>query len=162
MIFTCSVNQTAAWVNNTCVNNIITSILWYKKTIYMKTKIFAIFLLTTLLFSCTKTSVDISNNVDLTNGTWRVSFYWDQKDETSNFSAYSFMFLSGGTFMAHTSTGAITGTWSLSSNKLIINFTDPILSELNDDWLITEKTTTSIKLKDDNPAQDDQLHFTKN
>jgi len=36
------------------------------------------------------------------------------------------------------------------------------LSELNDDWLITEKTLTVIKLKDDNPGQDDQLHLTKN
>lgn len=128
----------------------------------MKTKIFAILLLTTSLFSCTKSSDDTTNNVDLTNGTWRVSFYWDQKDETSNFSAFNFMFLSGGTFMAHNSAGAITGTWSLNSNKLNISFTDPLLSELNDDWLITEKTTTSIKLKDDNPAQDDQLYFTKN
>jgi len=162
MIFTCSVNQTAAWVNNTCVNKIITSILWCKKNIYMKTKIFAILLLTTSLFSCTKTNVDTSNNVDLTNGTWRVSYYWDQQDESSNFSAYYFMFLSNGTFMAHDNSGAVTGTWSISGSKLSINFTNPLLSELNNDWLITEKTTTSIKLKEDNPAQDDKLYFTKN
>lgn len=162
MIYTCSVNQTAGWVNNISANKTIDSILLYKKTIDMKTKIFAILLFTTSLFSCTKTSDDATNNVDITNGTWRISYYWDEKDETSDFSAYYFMFLSGGTFMAHNNTGAITGTWSLSSNKLTINFTDPMLSELNDDWLITEKTTTSIKLKDDNPAQDDKLYFTKN
>jgi hypothetical protein len=44
----------------------------------------------------------------------------------------------------------------------IIDFgADPILSELNDDWLKIEKSATFIKLKDDNPAQDDELHFTK-
>lgn len=128
----------------------------------MKTKFLVIVLLIISVSSCKKSSVDDSSNVDITNGTWRISYYWDEKDETSDFSAYYFMFLSGGTFMAHNNTGAITGTWSVSGNRLIINMTDPFLSELNDDWLIIEKTTTSIKLKDDNPAQDDKLYFTKN
>lgn len=128
----------------------------------MKAHILVILLITTTLFSCTKKNDDPAADVDITTGTWRVSYYWDQKDETSNFSSYYFMFLSGGTFMAHNSTGVITGTWSLSSNKLNISFTDPLLSDLNNDWLITEKTTTSIKLKEDNPAQDDKLYFTKN
>ena len=127
----------------------------------MKANILVILFLTTTLFSCTKKSDDPAA-VDITTGTWRVSYYWDQKDETSNFSAYYFMFLSNGTFMAHDNSGAVTGTWSISGSKLSINFTNPLLSELNNDWLITEKTTTSIKLKEDNPAQDDQLYFTKN
>ena len=44
----------------------------------------------------------------------------------------------------------------------IISFgTTPVFEDLNDDWLIVEKNSTSIKLKDDNPAQDDKLEFTK-
>ena len=36
----------------------------------------------------------------------------------------------------------------------IISFgTTPVFDDLNDDWLIVEKTNTSIKLKEDNPAQ---------
>jgi hypothetical protein len=56
----------------------------------------------------------------------------------------------------------IDGTWSETSTKFIIDFgTDPILSEINDDWLKIEKTSTLMKMKDDNPAQDDELHFSK-
>ena len=36
----------------------------------------------------------------------------------------------------------------------IISFgTTPVFDDLNDDWLIVEKPNTSIKLKEDNPAQ---------
>lgn len=112
--------------------------------------------------SCTKQAETDNSNVDITTGTWRISYYWDQKDETNNFTTYYFMFLSGGTFMAHDNTGAVTGTWSISGSKLSINFSNLLLGELNNDWLITEKSTASIRLKEDNPAQDDKLYFTKN
>lgn len=129
----------------------------------MKTTFYTLILCCSLLTACQKQNDDNPTTVDLTAGTWRVSYYWDEKDETSDFSSFNFMFLSNGTLMAHTSSGAaVTGTWSQTSTKLIISFTDPVLSELNDNWMITEKTAASIKLKDDNPAQDDQLHFTKN
>jgi uncharacterized cupin superfamily protein len=66
--------------------------------------------------------------------------------------------------MAHANSGAVvTGTWSETSTKFTINFgSDPVLSDLNSEWLKTERTGTVIKLKDDNPSQDDQLHFIKN
>ena len=74
------------------------------------------------------------------------------------------MFNSGGQLMAHANSGAVvTGTWSETSTKFTINFgSDPVLSDLNSEWLKTERTGTVIKLKDDNPSQDDQLHFIKN
>jgi len=116
-----------------------------------------------VIVSCSNKKDDTpSGEPNLKDGTWRVSFYWDTKDETSNFSGYALMFGDGGVLMAHKGAAAVTGTWSQTSTKLIINFTDPVLSELNDDWLITEKSSTVIKLKDDNPGQDDQLHLTKN
>jgi hypothetical protein len=126
-------------------------------------KIVALALFAVLLVSCTREKgTDASNNTDLKNGTWRINYYWDQKDETSNFSGYILMFANGGVLMAHKGSAVATGTWSETSNKLIINFSDPVLSELNNDWLFTEKTTTTLKLKEDNPAQDDQLHLVKN
>ncbi len=127
----------------------------------MKIKIIAAILLTVTFFSCTKKS-DNNSNTTITTGTWRISLYWDKKDETSNFSSYTFMFNSGGELMAHKSATVITGTWSETGTRLTINFTDPVLSSLNGNWLKTEKTSTGIKLKDDNPLQDDQLHFVKN
>ncbi len=127
-------------------------------------KYFFILLSSSFIFlSCTtKKNVTPTPGIDLKQGTWRISYYWDQKDETSNFTPYTLMFTDGGVLMAHKGTTLYTGTWSETSTKIIINFTDPVLSELNNDWLVTEKTNTSIKLKEDNPAQDDQLHLLKN
>ena len=116
----------------------------------------------TLLIACTQKKEETPGTVNLKDGTWRVSYYWDQKDETSDFAGYALMFGDGGVLMAHKGSAMFTGTWSQTSTRLIIDFTDPILSELNDDWLITETTSNIIKLKDDNPAQDDQLHLTRN
>lgn len=129
----------------------------------MKLNVTAVLFLAVSFFSCAKKTGSNPADPSITTGTWRISYYWDKADETANFSAYAFMFNSDGTLMAHTSSAIITGTWNESSTKLTINFgTDPVLSKLNSSWQKTEKTSTSIKLKDDNPAQDDQLYFVKN
>jgi hypothetical protein len=114
--------------------------------------------------SCSKKDdVTVINGTPAITGTYRISFYWDKKDETSNFSGYSFSFNAGGQATATKGSATVKGTWSESSSKFIIDFgTDAVLSDLNDDWQIVEKTATTIKLKDDNPLQDDQVTFTKN
>lgn len=124
--------------------------------------LFFLFLITSLISCSSKKSDNPPGTVDLKQGTWRISLYWDKKDETTNFTTYIFMFGTGGTFMAHQGAALITGTWSENNNRITISFTDANLSKLNNNWLIVEKTNTSLKLKDDNPAQDDQLQFTKN
>ncbi len=63
---------------------------------------------------------------------------------------------------ASNGTNNVTGTWSLVSSKLILNFgTITDFEDLNDDWLIVEKTGTAIKVKDDNPARNEKLEFIK-
>ncbi len=128
---------------------------------FLRISIYALLLF--IAVSCKRESVNGNNTVAL-SGTWRINYYWDQKDETSDFAGYNFMFNSGGVLMAHGNSGTtITGTWSETSTKFTINFgSDPVLSELNSEWLKTERSGTVIKLKDDNPSQDDQLHFIKN
>lgn len=120
------------------------------------------FLLFISISSCKKTVTTDEPSVNISDGTWRISYFWDQQDKTSNYTSYYFMFLNGGTLMAHGSSTTLTGTWSQTGTKISINFTDPALSDLNDDWLKTEFTGSSIKLKDDSPSQDDQLYFVKN
>nr|WP_294904877.1 hypothetical protein [uncultured Lacibacter sp.] len=121
-----------------------------------------ILLLATLLAACKKNGTENNNPVDITSGTWRISYFWDVQDKTSAYSNYYFMFLNGGTFMAHGSSSTITGTWSQTETRININFSSTPLSELNGNWLKTELTTNSIKLKDDSPSQDGQLQFTRN
>lgn len=121
-----------------------------------------IILMVLITSSCTKDSVSDPNDTTPPTGQWRIHYYWDEKDETSDFTGYTFDFQSNGVVKATKGAVIVNGTWSETSTKFIIDFgTDPILSEINDDWLKIEKTSTFIKLKDDNPAQDDELHFTK-
>jgi hypothetical protein len=131
------------------------------------TSLATVLMLTTLFTTLQSSSCSKKDDVVVSpapiSGTWRVSLYWDKKDETSNFSGYSFSFNSGGQLVATKGSSTITGTWSESATKLIIDFgTTAVFNDINDDWQIVEKTATSIKLKDDNPLQDDQLHFVKN
>lgn len=115
------------------------------------------------IVGCKKASNDDSNgSVDLTASTWRISYFWDVQDKTSSYSSCYFMFSNDGTLMAHSSSGMFTGTWSQTGTRININFTDPAMSDLSSNWLKTELTGISIKLKDDSPSQDDQLYFVKN
>jgi hypothetical protein len=112
--------------------------------------------------ACKKPETDNSPSVDITSGTWRISYFWDVQDKTSNYSSFNFMFLSDGSLMAHGTSSMFTGTWSQTGSKININFASAPMNELNGEWLKTEFTGASIKLKDDNPSQDDQLYFVKN
>lgn len=117
-----------------------------------------------ILISCSKKDdvVAVPQNTT-TDGTWRVSVYFDNsRDETSKFSGYNFSFNSNGQISANNGINTITGTWMQSNNKFYIDFgTTAVFSDLNDNWFLEEKTTTSIKMKDDNPAKNEQLQFAK-
>ncbi len=96
------------------------------------------------------------------SGSWKLTMYFDDTDETYKFNGYTFLFTAGGVLTASNGSNTVSGTWSLASSKLIINFgVVPDFEDLNDDWLIVEKTATTIKLKDDNPARNEKLEFIK-
>ena len=123
----------------------------------------AIFIISTsaFIFSCSKND-DNNNPANPPAGNWRISLYFDTGDETANFAGYSLTFAGNAVVTASNGVNTVTGTWSQTSTKYNLNFgTTPVFEDLNDDWLIVEKNSTSIKLKDDNPAQDDKLEFTK-
>ncbi len=120
------------------------------------------------LNACSNSNDDNLPNTDVTgqltnSGDWKVSYYWDKdKEETNNFSGYSFLFKDNGVLEALKNGVTTTGTWQLnsSSNKLIIQIgTAKPLEDLTDDWLIVEKSNTVIKLKDDNDTHLEELHF---
>lgn len=136
-----------------------------------------ILLAVVVLFSACKTE---DNNVNpsgggnnnsgvlVTGANWRVSYFYDNdKDETSDFSGYTFEFRSDNTLVANNGSNTISGTWNETVDdnlpRLVIqlNTTNDKLDELNDDWVVESKTASEIKLKDDNPDRNEQLHFTK-
>jgi hypothetical protein len=121
-------------------------------------------LFTTLQSStCSKSDDVVTNTTGTPAGTWRISLYWDSKDETSKFAGYNFSFAAGGQVTATNGTSTVTGTWTESSSRMVLNFgSDPLFQKISDDYLKEEKTSVSIRLKDDNPLKDERVQFVKN
>ena len=135
-----------------------------KKGIHLVFALILVTLFTTLQSStCSNNDAVVINNTATPAGTWRVNLYWDSKDETNKFSGYNFTFATGGQVTATNGINTVTGTWSESSSRLILNFgADVLFSKISHDYLKEEKTIASIKLKDDNPLKDEKLQFVKN
>lgn len=121
-------------------------------------------LFTTLQSStCSKSDDVVANTTGTPAGTWRVSLYWDSGDETYKFNGYNFTFNNGGTVTATNGTSTVSGTWTETSSRMTLDFgADPLFKKISDDYLKEEKTTSSIRLKDDNPLKDEKVQFVKN
>lgn len=104
----------------------------------------------------------------LTDGTWSVSYFFNNVDETPNYKDYTFTFNSDGTIVAINGTTSIVGTWStvVDSGKelFVIQFDDNRLDELKEDWIIAEYTTSNVRLKNESSSagETEYLYFTKN
>jgi len=103
-----------------------------------------------------KSTTDPSNSSSseiVGQGTWKVTLYNDSgNEETQNFAGYNFTFDSNGTIAAVKNASTVNGTWNTgaddSQNKLILDFGTAVqFSELNEDWLILEKTASKIRLE---------------
>ena len=126
--------------------------------------LFLVTLFTTLQSStCSKSDDVVTNTTGTPTGTWRVSLYWDSGDETYKFTGYNFTFNNGGTVTATNGTTTVSGTWTESSSRMILDFgADPLFKKISDDYLKEEKTSSNIRLKDDNPLKDEKVQFIKN
>lgn len=130
----------------------------------------AVMVIMTTACQSSNDNTDPSTTQVVTSGTWRVTLFTDSgNDETADFNGYTFTFNSDGTISAVKNAVTQAGTWSAnsSSNKLIIDLgpkvdTNKPLGELTDDWVIISKSTTEIRLTDDNVASNEFLTFTRN
>ncbi len=86
-----------------------------------------------------------NNNTTITPsaGTWKVSYFFDKQDDTSNYSSYTFEFGANGSLSATNGSQTWTGTWATgiddSKNKFLIDFVGTLpssLSDLEEDWQI--------------------------
>lgn len=104
----------------------------------------------------------------LTSGTWRITYFYDDGDETSSFTGYSFTFNANWTSIAIKNATSINGTWTTyldsGNTKLDLSFDGDTLDEIEDDWRVTEYSATEIRLKDVSGGNGgtDYLYFTKN
>ena len=88
---------------------------------------------------------------NLTTGSWYVTYYFDDFDETSDFSGYEFTFATDNTAQATNGTNTVAGTWNLTTSStpdldLFFGNTSPF-DELDEDWEIIEATSEIIRLK---------------
>lgn len=114
----------------------------------------------------------------VTQGTWRVTYYFDtDTEETNHFTGYNFTFGSGNALTATNGTDTFTGTWSVTADNssdddnpssdldFNIAFSTPAnFADLTDDWDIVSRTDTKIELIDVSGGNGgtDRLTFEKN
>lgn len=104
----------------------------------------------------------------LTTGNWRITYSFDDGDQTLNYAGYNFTYNANGTVTAVKNTTSINGTWSTyvdsGENKFLLSFDGLILDEIEEDWRILEFTSTTIVLKNVSGGNGgiDYLTFTKN
>ena len=127
----------------------------------MKNIIPALIMISALFASCKKddsgtstspSALAVSVSATVATGTWRVSYFFDDTDETSKFAGYSFTFGPNGVVTAVRAGSTVTGTWGTgfddSRAKLLLAFTSPDdFLELNEDWHILERTNTKVRLQ---------------
>lgn len=96
-------------------------------------------------------SEDLTFSEVLTNGNWKVSYFFDNQEETSDYASYSFAFDVYGTIGIVNGTNNSNGTWVAYHNneedKIELTFSIPALQELADDWRIVEYSNNRIRLK---------------
>lgn len=110
-----------------------------------------------------------SNPTVITQGgdDWKVTYYFDKdKVETSDFAGYTFQFNADGNFQSSGSSTA-TGTWKVTdddgSQRMVISSgsASKPLTNLSDDWILVNMSSSKIELKDDNSEHLEELHFEK-
>ena len=113
---------------------------------------------------------------DLQNGTWRITKFIDSgKDETNDFSGYSFTFKNSGVLNASNGTNNYDGTWSITDSNSNDDSEDDLdfninfnlsndFEDLNDDWNFISQSSIKIELIDVSGGNGgtDYLTFEKN
>ena len=110
--------------------------------------------LATLISNCASGGGNqVPSNLEdiLTTGSWFVTYFFDDVEETSNYAGYEFNFNTDNTALANNGTNNVNGTWSLTGSStpdlnLFFGTTNPF-DELDEDWDIIEATNDIIRLK---------------
>lgn len=117
--------------------------------------VFALVFAASFFTSCDDNSNSSSNNNNTpASGKWKITYFFDKKDETSNFSGYVFDFNSNGSLTATSGSQTWSGTWSTgiddSKDKFLISFSVAVpssLSDLQEDWVIIQMDDNLMHLE---------------
>ena len=114
--------------------------------------------------NCSKDNNVASTTQDaLIRSNWGVDYYFNNQDLTSNYGSYRILFSNTGLLVAQKNNETITGNWNTSldgsNNELIdlnFNTTDANLIQLNRQWKIVNKTSTTIGFEESEPVNSNE------
>lgn len=103
----------------------------------------------------------------IVQGTWYVSYFFRDEEQTEDYAGYDFDFDSGGIILVTGGDNLIHGNWTtFQEDELEIDmaYNTTAFDELSEDWTVVEFTETLIKLQKVSGGGDDirWLHFTRN
>jgi hypothetical protein len=146
------------------------------KKITQSTIFLAMFL---FLYSCAKDSTTPASSTDNTAsvvsaGTWTITSYTQRtEDKTNTFAGVTFTFSSDGQLTA-AGTNSAAGTWIVTpastgyygSSSSLATFTINLgtsspFNKLTKAWNIAEQTSTTVKLDNREPTEDEHITFSK-
>lgn len=120
-------------------------------------KFFAAFLLffSIAFINCTPDQTYFSTTKEIiTQGKWSVAYYYAGQNRTADYADYEFSFSGDGTIACQQASVSIKGTWGtirdVNGNDMLIiklNSSEPRLSQLSDQWSVTNKTLTEVAMK---------------
>jgi len=99
--------------------------------------------------------IDTSNLVAvLVNGLWKVDYFFDELNKTSQFSTYSFVFNADGSATATNGISSVEGSWAAYGDEgnleVVLDFGEESpFDELMEDWEVDVFTESVINMKDD-------------
>jgi hypothetical protein len=102
-----------------------------------------------------------SIETSLGHGSWKVGYFFDTADETSDFDGYSFLFNDDNVVIATKNGLSVQGSWDTENSsdgdtKLYLDFpTNGPLEELNEDWIVTESSSVRISLEHESGGNGD-------
>lgn len=125
-------------------------------------KLIIILIAFTALTACTKMDDNSSQINEVVNtastGTWKITYFFDtDKEETTNFTGYTFSFGSNNLLSASNGSLTHTGNWNVvddnsnddspSDIDFVISFAAPAsFTDLSEDWKIISRTSGKIEL----------------
>jgi len=105
---------------------------------------------------------DDDNNEDRRNnaiestlgqGTWKVAYFFDKTDETTDFEGHTFLFNDNNVAIASKNSLSVQGSWDTENSsdgdtKLYLEFgSNGPLDELNEDWVVVETSSLKVTLE---------------
>lgn len=119
-------------------------------------------------FSCSKQGDLPTETKDiLTQGAWKINYYFANQDNTVRYSDYSFQFSPNGTLVCSDATTQLNGTWKIIRNmnnadwlEMNVSPVNHDLQQLNLNWKITDVNFQAIGMSADSPTPS-QLRISK-